>query len=224
MTETVHTGQVGPTVRVVSSALFSAREAARLLEFVGVSRRRTRQLLRCGLAGPPVVAANALLYDADRVSALCRWPLSTLGELDELCPRGSFLARRYVDAEPPPADDRPDGWTDRRTDGWTDGWPLSPLTAVWIRHRVDQEGAFPFLGVVCGFITRGADITGVTLQGQSTVSRSGGSRSGGSQPLYRLELAPPGGWFESLRQHRLAAPGGKTFMVRGWPPPPVRTA
>ena len=37
--------------------------------------------------------------------------------------------------------------------------------------------------------------------------------------MYRLSFSPAGEWFDSLREHRIAAPGGKTFMVRGWPTP-----
>ena len=177
--------------------VISAREAARRLESAGVGRRRTRQLLRCGVAGPPTTAGGALLYDADRVEALCTWPSMSLGHVDLVCPNGAFLARRYVSCQLSPAE------LDRE---WGREWALSPLTAVWLRFRIEQDGSFPFVGAVCGFVTRGADITVVTPETRST---------------YRLSFSPPGAWFEALREHRVAAPGGKTFMVRGWPPPPA---
>ena len=129
--------------------------------------------------------------------ALCAWPSMSLDHVDEICPRGVFLARRYVGYQLSSAD------LDRE---WGGDWALSPLTAIWLRFRIEQDGFFPFAGAVCGFVTYGADVTAVQLETRST---------------YRLSFAPPGAWFESLREHRVAAPGGKTFMVRGWPPRPA---
>ena len=182
------------TAYVAVMTMLSAREAARQLEAAGVGRRRTRQLLECGVAGQPTAAGGALLYDVDRVLALCAWPSMSLGQVDEVCPRGVFLARRYVGCQLSTAELETE---------WGAGWALSPLTAIWLRFRIEQDGAFPFVGALCGFVTHGADVTGVAPETRST---------------YRLTFAPPGEWFESLREHRVVAPGGKTFMVRGWPP------
>ena len=184
------------TAYVSAMTLISAREAARRLEATGVGRRRTRQLLQCGVAGQPTAAGGALLYDADRVEALCAWPSLSLDDIDEVCPRGVFLARRYVSCQLPTAE------LDRE---WGGDWALSPLTAISLRLTIERDGYFPFVGAVCGLVTFGADVTVVRPETRST---------------YRLTFAPPGEWFESIREHRVTAPGGKTFMVRGWPPPP----
>ena len=164
-----------------------------------MGRRRTRQLLQCGVGGQPTAAGGALLFDADSVEALCAWPSMSLDDLDEVCPRGVFLARRHVTCQPSGAE---------LVHEWGGDWALSPLTAIWLRFRTEQDGFFPFVGAVCGFVTYGADITAVTPDTRST---------------YRLSFAPPGEWFDSLREHRILAPGGKTFMVRGWPPRPAAT-
>jgi len=176
-----------------------------------VGRRRVRELLACGLAGQPVTTAGSLLYDARRVEALGTWPMVTLDDLDDICPGGIFIARRRVpwspqsspQPSPPPSD---------IARAWGGDWPLSYLTPLWLRLQIERHGPFPFLGVVCGFITFGASITAVDISavGISAV-KSAGSDS------YDLALAPAGTWFDTLRQHRLDAPGGKTFMVRGWP-------
>jgi hypothetical protein len=56
------------------------------------------------------------------------------------------------------------------------------------------------VGAVCGFVTYGADVTVVMPETRST---------------YRLSFAPPGEWFESLRERRVQAPGGKDIHGEG---------
>jgi len=173
--------------------LISGREAARRLESAGVGRRRTRSLLDCGLAGAATEAAGAKLYDARRVDALCSWPTVSLYELHDVLPRGTFFARRYVDLLLPRAEQ------DR---AWSTEWPLSPLTAVWLKIQIERTGSVPFVGSVCGFITHGADLCRVEHQ---------------TAREYELSLIPAGAWFHAVRQHRLAAPGGSRWMVLGCP-------
>jgi hypothetical protein len=185
------------TAYVSVMTLLSAREAARRLESAGVGRRRTRQLLHCGVAGQPTAAAGAPLYDADRVEALCARPSMSLDDVDEVCPRGVFLARRYVSCQLSSAE------LDLE---WGGNWALSPLTAIWLRFRIERDGFFPFVGAVCGFVTYGADVTEVTVETRST---------------YRLAFAPsrrvvrlvagapcPGAWWKDVHGEGVATPTG----------------
>jgi hypothetical protein len=127
------------------------------------------------------------MYDRERVAALCRWPMLGLGDLDGLFPHGVFIARRHQPVDQP--------------DGWRSGWALSFLTPSWLRFWTERHGPLPFIGVVCGFVTFAADLTSAEQETGRT---------------YALSLAPAGGWADAVRDHRLHAPGGKTFMIRGW--------
>ena len=76
--------------------LITGRQAREALLDAGISDRRARTALSCGLAGPAVTTSAALLYESDRVEELGRRRIVTHEELHERCPEGVFLTRRSV--------------------------------------------------------------------------------------------------------------------------------
>ncbi len=82
-----------------------------------------------------------------------------------------------------------------------DVWNFSPLTAVWIRSRVERHGHLPFVATLCGFVTRGAEITGVIPV-----------RGGG----YGLQFQDAGEWFDAFRGRRVLAGRGRPWVLLGF--------
>jgi hypothetical protein len=172
--------------------LISQRGAAELLADSGVARRQARQVLAAGLAGPPVRAAGALLYERDRVRELARRPRASAALVDEACPWGLFVARRFVDVTQAVAVQR---------EAASDGWDFSIWTSVWLRFHIQQEGFMPFVVTVGSFVALGADLR------ECRTSRAGG---------FRVALEEPGPWFAALRGHRVALGPGRPWVVLGW--------
>jgi len=158
--------------------LISERQAAERLRPAGVTYRQARALLDAGLAGATQRTGSATLVDEDAVAALASWPVLTDEDVELACPWGMFVAR-----------------ADRPT------WDFSPVSSVWIRSRIDMHGHLPFVATVCGFVTRGAEITDVLR-----VRGSG----------YHLELRDPGVWFDHVREHRLLTGRGRPWALLGW--------
>jgi len=215
--------------------LVSAREAARILAEIGLSREQSRRVLHAGLAGPGTRTSGSILYDASRVRALLDWPHVDEGELADTCPGEVFVARfgpqRGLDLRRPRSD-----WLDAACCGWD----LSMWTRVLLRHRARELGGVPFVGTVAGFVAFGAEIVGFTLDREPNerqpVERRPGERQpnergsverqgtrkgassllGGERALFRLELGDPGGWFESLRGRRFPTGQGGPWLL--WRP------
>jgi hypothetical protein len=184
------------------SPLVSARGAARVLEGVGVGRRRARELLTAGLAGRPTVTNSEHLYEVALVQRLAEWPHLRAAELDALCPAGVFIARRRVHVD----------WSDAERDAAvSSGWLLSPWTLVWLVTRIKQHGAVPLVATLCGFVVHGAEIVDARV-------------ADAEQRPCQLTLRRPGLWFDEVRNHRFTSPAGASWTLRGWPPPPAAPA
>jgi hypothetical protein len=77
--------------------LISERQAADRLLLVGVSYRQARTVLASGLAGEPLRAPSASLYDEEAVAALAARPVLTEHDVEAACPWGLFVARSEPD-------------------------------------------------------------------------------------------------------------------------------
>jgi len=210
-------GKVGdaPTV---SGMLISAREAARILADLPLDREAVRRLLLAGFAGPVLRAGGASLYDEQRVTALLDtplldWPLVTAAPPAPTAPPAAASAvppRVLVARVGPrrPVDEPLRAWAGadlaapivEQRDGARMFWRISPLTRLELRLAIEQQGAFPFVATVSGFVALGADIVAVHQHARGTV----------------LELADPSEWFHGFAGHRLSTPGGSPWLL--WPP------
>src|SRR4051794_13339761 len=92
---------LSPSVRAV---LISGREACAELAAAGITERRARRALACGLAGAPIRTRGAHLYEADRVSVLGERRVVGLAEMNERCSAGYFVSRRPLDVATDRAD------------------------------------------------------------------------------------------------------------------------
>ncbi len=176
-----------------SGDLISGREAARELAEIGLTRRQSCRVLAAGLAGAPIRTSSAVLYERHRVRELADRPVAGSTQVAEACPSGVFIARRDVDASRSEAE---------RRAALQPAWAFSPLTAVLIRAKVEQDGSLPLVATVSGFVTTGADLMGATRGPEG----------------YVLDLRPPGPWFDPLRQCRVPSGPGREWLVRGWHP------
>lgn len=167
----------------------SGREAARLLACAGVGERQARQVLAAGLAGTPQRVSGALLYDDALVNQLVHSPY--VDEAETACPWGLFVARRLVDVARP---------EDQRLASLASGWGLSTWTALRIRVLVADHGHLPLVATVGGFVTTGAEITGVHRAGPDE---------------YHLTLRAADGWFEVFRGRRYPTGPGRPWVLQG---------
>lgn len=175
----------------VPGVKMSGREAARLLACAGVGERQARQVLAAGLAGAPHRVTGALLYDEALMRELVSSPYVDVADADTACPWGLFVARRLVDVSRP---------VDERLASLADGWGLSTWTALRIRVLVEDRGHVPLVATVGGFVTTGAEITGVHRAGPDE---------------YHLTLRVPGAWFEVFRGRRFPTGPGRPWVLRG---------
>ena len=182
--------------------LISAREAARRLEEVGVTRRQTRRLIALGFAGAPVTTPSTVLVEEDRVAALADRPRLTGADLDRWFPHGVFVARRDVDLRPPKSPSSPSSPPSRLLEQVRSGWEFSPYTGVWIRVLAGRHGHVPLVATTCGFVALGADITGVRAAGDGR---------------YVLELTAPGDWFAGIGGARLVTARGRPWVLHRGP-------
>ena len=165
--------------------LISGREASAELAEAGISERRARRALACGLAGPPIRTRAAHLYDATHVRELGERRIVWSAEMERRCPDGYFLSRRALQVDV----DRevllrelsvvPDG--------------MSPWTRTWLSLRGELCGGVPFVATVAGFVVHGADLVGI--------------RGG------QMHLADPGTWFEGLADAQLGSSLGRTWTI-----------
>jgi hypothetical protein len=174
--------------------LISERQATSILSRVGVARRQGRRILAAGLAGEPLVTSAAKLYDGRAVDRLTEWPLVDHDDVDQICPRGYFIARR-------------DG--EHTLAALADGWDIAWLATTWLQIIVERDGPLPLIATVAGFVVRGADIEDVDF-------------GVGGRATFRLTEA--GSWFEHLRGRRFSTGPGRDCVVRlpGVSPTPLR--
>jgi hypothetical protein len=179
-----------PTVSLV---WVSGRQAAALLSDVLPVREHARLVLRAGLAGAPVRASNALLYDDARVRALAGLAPVTEAEVASTFPAGLFVARltreTRVDVNEP--------WS-----AAAERLAVQPrmpgLTAAIAAVRLRQPGGLPWVATVCGF---------VVLCAQATAMRE--DRSAGM----RFDLAPPQPSTALLQGRRLSTRPGRPWLM-----------
>jgi hypothetical protein len=182
--------------------LVSARDAALILQTVGVSRRHSIKALECGLAGAPRRSSASWLFDLEAVWALTNWPIAFREDVDAVCPNGLFIAHRAVDAMAPFAEQ-----CRQAAGGWN-----QPPTRLNLRVCLDRHGPIPFVVTVAGFVVLCADIIDLAPDGKLT----------------HLSLQPAGGWAAAVAQHRAPSGPGNPWRLHNPHPhgrataPPVR--
>jgi hypothetical protein len=187
--------------------LTSRQAESRLHDRLGLTRRRARRVLACGLAGDPERTPASLLYDEGRLDALLVRPPVSIAVLRAHADRGLFIARRDVDVRLPPAD---------QLSGLEGGWRLSLPTLLWIRARIARDGSVPLVATVGGFVAAGADITGA-IGDRATTALPAQPVVGRPLPRTRLELRSAGAWFADFAGRRLLTAPGQPALVVGAP-------
>lgn len=174
------------------------RQACARLETAGVHRPAALRVLACGLAGPARRVGGGpsrvgkLLYDERRVDALLQRRLVSSRE-----PEGTLAPAALVVSTGPRRSD-PDSAC-----GWSgvdlSAPPDEQLEAVRRTRRMAlgsyalavlgrrAHGSIPLIVIVNGFVAVGADIIGIDLAAGRT----------------RLDLRPPGPWFELIAEARV---------------------
>lgn len=132
---------------------------------------------------------GALLYDEAHVRELALSPYVDEADAEAACPRGVFVARRLIDVSRP---------EDERLALLADDWGLSTWSALRIRVLVERRGHVPLVATVGGFVTTGAEITGVLRAGPDT---------------YHLALRAPGDWFEVFQGRRFPTGPGRPWVL-----------
>jgi hypothetical protein len=166
--------------------LISGREARALLQGAGFSSRHARTALDCGLAGEPVRAKAAHLYDEARVHELAGRPTVEWRAVLEGCPEGIFVARRELDltrSTPELVAQASRGWGEMNPFQW---WAMCA--------HIHKHGSLPFVATVASVVVLGADVVGGLA---------------GSE----LRLAEPGAWFDRFRGGRLVSGPGRPWVV-----------
>ena len=171
---------VSPSVPAV---LISGREACAELASAGVTERRARRALACGLAGTPIRTRGTHLYEAERVGALAERRVVGLAEMTERCSDGYFVSRRTLEVTADRAD-----LLEELGAGYEG---MSTWTRLSLWSGAQNKGGLPFVATVAGFVVLGAAI----------VDASGG----------RLVFAEPGDWFDGLADTQLLTGRGRTW-------------
>jgi hypothetical protein len=170
--------------------LLSGRQAAQILHAAGISVRQARRILDLRLAGEPVMMPGAHLYQAALVEDLAARPVLTRSEVASWFPSGLFVARRDVPAL---------AGRDEQLAVVQPRWPLPTWVNATLGVRLWATGPMPFVATVTGFVVLGAELVALHREDAEHVS---------------LELAPPGAWFASLRESRIAlGPGGRSWWI-----------
>lgn len=190
--------------RTFGTMLLSGRDVARTFaDGIGLSRTQVRNLLDAGLAGEPVRAGRAHLYESDIVAGLMRRELMSDAEIEQLCRRGPFIARvgpergfRITSGE----------WQQAAA---LEEWYTSALTRVWM--AIERPVRFPFVATVSSFVVWGADIVG--WHGGALLQGDGDPR----QQLTCFEFEAPGEWFTGFVDRRIHRGPGYPSLVHGAP-------
>lgn len=171
--------------------LISGRQAANELAAVGLPREQARRLLLAGFAGPAERVSGTLLYDYARVRALVHWPVIERDQRREACPHGLFVQRswRGIDVRAP---------FEETLARLRLRWWLSPFARVQIRAGIDDEGGFPFVLLVSGYVAFVADIVGLRVHHRKDTE---------------LVLGGPGSRAVRFRGHRLDVPVGGPWLL-----------
>ncbi len=177
--------------------LISAREAAEVLEPIGLGRRHADRVLASGLAGEPVRTRSAVLYEAERVRDLAGRRTVGYRELMDRCRAGFFVARRDVDVRLTREEQLA-----RLRGGWGE---VSPWAWLGVRLQIERQGSLPFLATVSGFVVLGADIIGLHSQSE-------------------LVLGPAGGWYDEVAGCRFPTGPGRPWVLHLGPLSPAKIA
>lgn len=193
--------RIRPTV---GSMLISGRDVAAYLgDTSGVHRKQVRALLAAGVAGEPVKVGRAHLYEKAVVAELARRRPMTDPEIEELCPRGPFIARvgaaRAFHTQEP--------W-EQQAEVLAE-WYTSILARVWM--AIERPIRFPFVATVADFVVWGADIVGWT--GGALIPDERDPR----RQMTRLEFSPPGDWFAGFANRRIWLGPGYPYFIIGAP-------
>jgi len=164
----------------------SGRDARAILEAAGFSSRHARTALACGLAGNPIRAGSAHLYDEARVRDLAARPTMGWRQVHEACPDGIFVARRDLDVSRPLPE-----LVELAARDWGG---LNPWVWLALSFQIKALGGLPFVLTVAGSVVLGAEIVG---------------RRAGSE----LRLADPGPWFDQFRGRRLSTGPGRPWVL-----------
>lgn len=186
--------------------LTSRQAEARLLDELGITRRRARRVLACGLAGDPQRTTASLLYDEAQLDALIERPSVSAAVLHRHSASGLFIARRDVDVRLPETD---------RLARLSGGWRVSLPTVIWIRWQAERHGSMPLVATVGGFVASVADIMDAVGDVGSTDPAQ--PVAGRAMPRTRLELRAPGAWFADFADRRLMTGPGQPALVLGGP-------
>src|ERR1700710_974419 len=166
--------------------LISGREARALLQAAGFSSRHARTALESGLAGEPIRAKVAHLYDEARVHELAGRPTGAWRAVLEGCPDGIFVARRELDLTRSTPE-----LVEQASRGWGE---MNPFQWSAMCSHIRRHGNLPFVATVGSVVVLGADVVG--------------GRAGSE-----LRLAEPGGWFNRFRGGRLASGPGRPWVL-----------
>lgn len=161
----------------------SGRGAAEILGAAGISRTMTCRILAAGLAGDAIRTASATLYDASRVRDLLERPPVDVDHLPAPCDR-ALLEIRVP----------PDSTSESRTRIGN----ASPILRMQLRVLAERHGFLPTVFSCCGFVLGGSEVTGALALPDSHC---------------RLQVRPPGAWFESFEGRRLHSTAGNPWRL-----------
>jgi hypothetical protein len=168
--------------------LISGREAARILLVRGgmAGEAQARAILRSGAAGPGIVTGPGVLFEQDLVHALADRPWLDRTAQEATNRFGVYIARL----------------SRTLTVDLTRPWPE-------IAAQVDRVPPMPVM-------TRALlELTVRVSTRLSWVATPHGNTPARRSRRSRFRLEPPGGWFESWREHRLDTPrGGRPWLIR----------
>lgn len=182
--------------------LISGRDVAlRLAADCGLHRLQVRALLAAGLAGEPVRAGSAHLYDDAVIADLARRQIMTYREVEDACPRGPFIAR----VSPAREFHAAAAWEEQAAA--LEEWHVSAVTCLWM--SIDRPVRFPFVATLADFVVWGAEITG--WHPGSPVPGSPRRRR------MRFQFAPPGDWFTGFEKRRIPLGPGQPYVIPGAP-------
>ncbi|MFE6650238.1 hypothetical protein ACFVJS_27010 [Nocardioides sp. NPDC057772] len=172
----------------------TARAAAETISVAhNIGLRDAARVLAAGLAGPATRQGSALLYDEQGIDKLLDRPECPLPELDRWRPFVVRIGRTQTS-------DVAAAWSERAR-AVAGPWRLPLPTSVYLAwHSSLSPPAgmrHPLIGVLAGWVTVGAEITGY------------------DEGCFRLE--PPGHWFNSFQDTWLPLPPRRRWILWGAP-------
>lgn len=183
--------------------LVSGREAAAILAGAGLAREQARRLLLAGFAGEGQRVRGAMLYDAGQVRALVKSPPVSSEEFTGSCPSGAFVLRTWRGMHL--------GAThEEQMSRLRLSWRMSPWARALLLMMVAEQGYFPFLATVSGFVAAAGDITGLSVP---TVSPDCAADEVTRPRTVTLVVDEPGDWCVGLAGRRLDTGRGGPWVL-----------